>query len=115
MAVYPAVNQRAQLRMPRRFERFDECPWCGTEDREQPLYRLDDASHPAERERGGAEAGDLAIGRFAVSTNEVDGIRRRIVAVEIVVLRVENVSIAIEGYHVVIGMPFAHIGHSSAV
>jgi hypothetical protein len=45
----------------------------------------------------------------------VDRIGRRIVAIEVVVLRVENALILLERYHVVIGIPLAHIGHASAV
>jgi len=114
-AVDPPVDERFQPGMSRRLEALNECTGRRADYGEEPVDGLDDASHTPERQSRGTEARNLTVGRIAIPAHQVHRVCRRIVAVEVVVLGVEDVAAAIERYHVVIGIPFAHMGHSSAV
>ena len=60
--------------MQRRIERSDEGRWMRPHDGEERFDRLEDAGHPAERERRGAERDDLAIVWRHIAPDNVHGI-----------------------------------------
>ena len=85
------MHHRAKLRMRRRgIEAANVSGWTRPHDSEQRGDRIDDAGDAAERERGGAEAGDFPIRRIRVRPHEMHRIGGGFLAVVIVIERIET-------------------------
>ena len=72
-----------------RIERAHELGRMSAHDREERRDRVHDAGHAAKRQRRCAEARNLPIGRVHERTYQVHGIGRGLLAVVVVIKRVE--------------------------
>ena len=88
------MNERLQgRRLTARLELAHERGRRRSHDGKQPLNRLQDAGHAAERQRCGAEPHDLPVRRMGIAPDDLDRIGRGVRGVE---RRVESVERLLE-------------------